>query len=149
MKIQTKFLGEVDIVEKEIISFSEGILGFEESKDFILLDIPENDLFKVLQDTKHDYVAFIVVNPWKFKGDYALDVPDEELKELKIKKEEDIAVLSIVNLSDDFEKSTMNLLAPVIINAEDRLGKQYVLNSQSFSTKEPLFTMVENKSADS
>jgi len=149
MKIQTKFLGEVDIEEKGIISFSEGILGFEESKEFVLLDIPENDVFKVLQDTVHDYVAFIVVNPWKFKGDYALDVPDEELQELKINKEGDIAVLSIVNLSDDFEKSTMNLLAPVIINAEERLGKQYVLNSQSFSTKEPLFAVVEKKSADS
>jgi len=150
MIIKTKFLGEVEIKEEDIIVFPDGILGFEESRKFILLDIPENEFFKILQDVEREYVSFIVTDPFKFKEDYDMEVPDSELLKINIRKKEQIAMLNIVTLSDVFEKSTMNLLAPVILNTENRIGKQYVLNNVSYSTKHLLFVKAEdNTNADS
>ncbi|MBO1265350.1 flagellar assembly protein FliW [Proteiniclasticum sp. SCR006] len=139
MIIKTKFLGEVDIREEDILVFPDGILGFEESRKFILLPIPENEFFTILQDVEREYVSFIVTDPWKFKADYEMEVPDNELLKINIRKKEQIAMLNIVTLSDVFENSTMNLLAPVILNTENRIGKQYVLNNVRYSSKHPLF----------
>ena len=150
MIIKTKFLGEVEIREEDIIVFPDGILGFEESRQFILLDIPENEFFKILQDVEREYVSFIVTDPFKFKEDYEMEVQDNELLKINIRKKEQIAMINIVTLSDVFEKSSMNLLAPIIMNTENRIGKQYVLNNVSYSTKHPLFEKKEeNHNADS
>ncbi len=149
MIIKTKFLGDVEIREEDIIVFPDGILGFEESRKFILLDIPENEIFKILQDVEHEYVSFIITDPFKFKKDYEMEVPDNDLLKINIRKKEQIAMFNIVTLSDVFEKSTMNLLAPIIMNTEDRTGKQYVLNNVSYSTKHPLFTEGADTDADS
>jgi len=150
MIIKTKFLGEVEIREEDIIIFPDGILGFEDSRQFILLDIPENEFFKILQDVEREYVSFIVTDPFKFKEDYEMEVQDNELLKINIRKKEQIATINIVTLSDVFEKSTMNLLAPIIMNTENRIGKQYVLSDVSYSTKHPLFGKnEENTNADS
>lgn len=143
MLIKTKFLGEVEINEDVIIVFPDGILGFEESRKFIILDIPENEVFKVLQDVDQEFVSFIIADPWKFRQDYEIDVPDAELLKINIRKKEQVAMMNIITLSDDFEKSTINLLAPIILNSEDRLGRQYVLNNVSYSTKHLIFEKQE------
>ena len=138
MKIRTRFLGEVEIKEEEIINFPEGIPGFEESRRFVLLDIPENEVFRILQDVEDEFVSFVVTDPWSFFEGYDFDIPDEELLKINISKEEQLSVMNIVTLSDEFENSTVNLLAPVVVNKDDRAGKQYVLNSGKYTTKHPL-----------
>ncbi len=143
MKIRTRFLGEVEIKEEEIINFPEGIPGFEESRRYVLLDIPENEVFRVLQDVEDEFVSFVVTDPWSFFEGYDFDIPDEELLKINISKEEQLSVMNIVTLSDEFENSTVNLLAPVVVNKDDRAGKQYVLNSGKYTTKHPLFTKAE------
>lgn len=143
MKIRTRFLGEVEIKEEEIINFPEGIPGFEESRKYVLLDIPENDVFRVLQDVEDEFVSFVVTDPWSFFEGYDFDIPDEELLKINISKEEQLSVMNIVTLSDEFENSTVNLLAPVVLNKDDRAGKQYVLNSGKYTTKHPLYPKSE------
>lgn len=139
MKIRTRFLGEVEINEDDIFVFQDGILGFEESRKFLLLDIPENDSFRVLQDAERESVSFVVADPWKFEAGYDIDIPDEELLKVNIRKQEQLAVLGIVTLSDEFVHSTLNLMAPLVMNTNSRLGRQIVLNSSAYTTRHPLF----------
>lgn len=139
MKIKTRFLGEVEIDEKMIMDFPEGIPGFEDSRRYVLLDIPENEVFRILQNADDEFVSFVVTDPWAFFEEYDFDIPDEELAKINIKKEEQLLIMNIVTLSDEFENSTLNLLAPVVVNAYDRLGKQYVLSSGKYTTKHPLY----------
>lgn len=143
MIIKTKFLGEVEIGEEHLLFFPEGILGFEESRRFVLLPVPGNEVFQVLQDVENEFVSFIVTSPWKFKEDYDVVIPDEDLLKININHREQIEVLGIVTLSDEFEKSTMNLLAPIVVNAEHLMGRQYVLNQVGYSTKYLLFEKKE------
>jgi flagellar assembly factor FliW len=51
LKIQTTRFGEMDIDEAKIITFTEPIFGFPDSKKFVLLD-NTNSLFKWLQSTR-------------------------------------------------------------------------------------------------
>ncbi len=39
MKIATKFLGEVEIIEQDILTFDHGLLGLEDARELVLLPI--------------------------------------------------------------------------------------------------------------
>ncbi|MCT2537255.1 flagellar assembly protein FliW [Aquibacillus koreensis] len=140
MKLQTKYFGEIDVNEKEIISFPQGIPGFVNEKEFLLLPLEDNSVFQVLQSASNVDPAFIVVNPFHFVTGYEFDLDQGTLELLEIESEKDVNVLSIVSLKDPFTTSTANLQAPVVINQAKRIGKQYITNLKDFTTKETLFT---------
>ncbi|SDZ32899.1 flagellar assembly factor FliW [Proteiniborus ethanoligenes] len=136
MKLSTKHFGEIDIDEKKIINFIDGIPGFEEEKRFVIIDNPEDGVpFKWLQSLDETELAFVIINPFIFKQDYEFNIPDQTIEKLKIKEEKDVAVYSIVNIPEDITKMTANLLGPVIINIKEMLGKQIVLDDNRYKTK--------------
>ena len=127
MKIQTKFLGEVEIQEKEIVKFENGLPGFEDTKEYIVLPIEKDSPFALLQALNEKEIGFVLAYPFAFKADYSFDISDEEKLDLKTELMEDLAIYSIVTLKDNFQDSTLNLLAPVVLNIKERRGKQLVL----------------------
>ncbi len=141
MLIKTKYLGDMEVSQEDIISFPYGLLGFENHHNFIILDVPGNNHFKFLQDVNHSYLAFLIINPWDFFSDYEIDIPDESLSKIDIdsKQENKIEVYNIVTLGVTFQESTANLLAPIIINSKDKIGKQFVFNDSIYTTKHKLF----------
>lgn len=139
MRSRTRFFGEIEVDEEDVIVFPDGVLGFEDSRRFILLDIPGQGTFKILQDADREYVSFVVTDPWTVVEKYEINVPDEELLKINIRKKEDLLVLGIVNLAGELEKSTVNLLAPILINTNSKLGRQYVLNGGTYKIKHSLF----------
>ena len=127
MLIETKFLGDVEIKESEILTFEQGVLGFPENKKFILLALDSDLPLAFLQSTEQQEIGFVVAFPYAFKKDYGFDLSEEDKEQLQIEKEEDVLAYSIVTLKENFEDSTLNLLAPVVINNRTKLGKQIVL----------------------
>ncbi|MGE7769390.1 flagellar assembly protein FliW [Viridibacillus arvi] len=127
MQIHTKFLGTVDITEEQIIIFEKGIPGFEEITKYVLIPIQQDSPFATLQSIEEQEVGFIVTIPFAFKQDYAFDLAEEDTESLQITTDKDILTYSIVTLKDPFETSTINLLAPIIINTAKKIGKQIVL----------------------
>jgi flagellar assembly factor FliW len=139
MKINTKFFGETDIDESEIIEFKNGgILGFEEYERFVLLYISGTIHFRCLQSVDNGNIAFIIINPWHFFPDYDIDLPDAQLKEIKAKEPKDLLIFNIVSLKDHIKNSTANLAAPVAIHLKERLGKQIVIDKTDYTTRHPL-----------
>ncbi|MFZ3576907.1 flagellar assembly protein FliW [Virgibacillus sp. DJP39] len=135
MKIQTKYVGEVEINVEQIINFASGIPGFINETKFTLLDLPGNPVFQILQSVSTPEVAFVVANPYHFYVDYAFELDTNVKESLAIRNEKDVVVLSIVTLQDPFETSTLNLKAPIIINHTSKRGKQYILNQEDYSAK--------------
>lgn len=127
MQIHSKFLGEVEIDRKDIITFSEGLLGLEEYKKYVLLPIDADMPFAFLQSTEEKEIGFVVAYPFAFKNDYTFDISDQDKKQLEIEKEEDVIAYSVVTLKETFQDSTLNLLAPLVINMKKKIGKQIVL----------------------
>ncbi len=138
MKLQTKYHGEVEVQETKIIHFPKGLPGFRDETDFIVLDLPDNPVFQLLQSTKTSALAFVITNPYLFYPDYTVDLHDDLIELLEIKTQEEVAVYTIVTLKDPFSESTMNLRAPIIINSSLWAGKQYISNDSAYSSKAPL-----------
>lgn len=131
MKIQTKFLGEVQINPASIIQFPQGIPAFEEEKDFVVIPLGAQSPFVTLQSVQTPSVGFMAAYPYHFKPNYAFDLEQEDLQQLQIEKSEDVLVYAILTLKDTLENSTMNLLAPVAINVKKQIGKQVVLHENA------------------
>lgn len=131
MQIETKFLGPVTVEEQDIVTFEHGLPGFPEAKKFVLLPLDADLPLVVLQSIDEQALGFVLAYPFAFKKDYAFDIAQEEKDELKIEEERDVIAYSIVTLKETFQQSTLNLLAPILINTKAKLGKQIVLQDNA------------------
>ncbi|WP_312906913.1 flagellar assembly protein FliW [Tissierella praeacuta] len=140
MKIRTKNFGEVEIEKDKIIYFQEGIPAFEEEKEFVLiLNEDKESPFHSLQSVNKEELSFIVVNPFEIFDDYDILLPDIAINKLKIEKEEDLNIYTIVVIPEDIKKMTTNLLGPIVINRKKMLGKQVILDDERYTTKHFIF----------
>ncbi|WP_026570975.1 MULTISPECIES: flagellar assembly protein FliW [Sediminibacillus] len=138
MKIKTKYLGEVEIDREKVIAFPHGIPGFIEEKEFVLLDLPDNPVFQILQSINTQQLAFIVTAPYQFNSSYEVELDKAILDVLEINEEQEVVILAIISLKEPFEKSTINLQAPLVINNRNCMGKQFITNNKRYGTKEPI-----------
>lgn len=142
MKIITKFLGEIEIVEQDILTFEHGLLGLENEKNFVLLPIDADLPLAILQSVDNAEIGFVVGYPFAFKKDYSFDISEDDRVQLQIEKEEDVLTYSIVTMKETFQDSTINLLAPLIINMDKKCGKQIVLqDNKSYPLRFPMQTL--------
>lgn len=137
MLIKTKYHGELEINPENIITFEHGIPSFEEEKAFILLELDSS--FFVLQSTTTPLVAFLLTSPFTFFPSYQVELSDGVIEALKIGNQEDVAVFGILTAREPFDETTINLKGPVVINSKEKLGKQIVLNDNSYNTRHLLF----------
>lgn len=139
MNIETKYHGTVSIDDQDIITFKKGIPGFLDEHQFALLSFDNGAPFAILQSINTPALAFVVTNPFDFYPDYEFELPDQAIDQLSIIDQKDVAVYGILTVHDNFEQSTINLQAPVVINHTKQLGKQVVLTNTSYQTKHALF----------
>ena len=137
MKIATKAYGTIDIDERQIIVFPVGLFGFENLREYALLDAAQQP-FYWLQSLDSEKIAFILIKPQIFRPDYKPDIPKPELQEIDLEDEENPAALtfSIVNIpAGDQNKMSANLQGPIIINKEKRLGRQFISTDPQWKVK--------------
>ena len=145
MIIETNHLGKIEYSVNDIVTFSHGIPGFEDEKQFIL--VPAEDIefpFSYLQSVKSNDLAFIVTDPFLFVENYDFELSSTDSSALNIESEEalaNISVLTIVTIPDDVDKTTINIMAPIVINHEAKVGRQVLLHEYSDS-KFPLFRKI-------
>ena len=139
LEIDSKPYGKVKVSVDQKIHFSEGLLGFDNNKDFFLLDENEGP-FYWLQSTNETDIAFVIINPQYFKADYTLEIDSQDFVDIGLKSEEDIdkhlLQFAIVTIPpDDPNNMTANLLGPIIINKESRIGKQALSLNNEYSVR--------------
>jgi flagellar assembly factor FliW len=136
MKLATKHFGEIEIEEKGIINFCEGLPGFELMKRFVLLGTEDTaSPFKWLQSVDNPELAFALVDPFAVKKDYDIEIDDETTKKLEIERVEEVLVYSIIVIPEDLTRISMNLKAPVIINTKTKNGAQVVLDTDKYGVR--------------
>jgi len=118
----------LDLKPENIFTFSEGIPGFEQVKRFVILTDPEEAPFGRLSAVDFD-LCFFIVNPFLLCPEYAPDIDDGEIEKIGSPKQDQLLILSIVTAGDDPRETTMNLVAPLIINVKDGIGKQLIINN--------------------
>lgn len=143
MKINTRYFGEIEVGEEKIIHFEDGLFGFEQYKDYtIIYDVEAEDepFFSWMQCVTEQSLAFPVVNPLKVSNDYNPIVEDELLKRLGEMKEEDLVVFLLATVPQDVQKTSVNMKAPLVINAGTRQGIQIVAENDDYEIKHYLLT---------
>ncbi len=145
MKLTTRHFGEIEIDKKKILTFADGIPGFEHLTQFAIIHNPDKELhFHWLQSMEDGDIAFIIVNPFIFKPDYDFQIPKRAIEKLAIEKPEDIFICTIVVVPEDISKMTANLQAPIVINIKNNKGKQIIIDNDNYSRKHPIFQELKN-----
>jgi|SRR5919106_4392401 flagellar assembly factor FliW len=128
MKIKTNRFGEIEVDDESVLAFPNGIIGFPYSTRYVVLDHDREVPFKWLQSVDQAEVAFVVMDPKRFKPDYKMVIAHEDVGELGLTDENDLIVFVILTIpSDDPSQMTANLRGPVVVNAKTRAAKQLVL----------------------
>ncbi|WP_182431464.1 flagellar assembly protein FliW [Clostridium sp. AF34-13] len=138
MKIDTKYFGEIEIDNDKIIHFENGIMGFEEYKNFTLLydsEAEKKPFFSWLQCVTKKSLAFPVVNPLNVIKDYNPVVEDALLEPLGELKDEDIVLLVFATIPKDVKDASVNMKAPVIVNAANGKAIQVILEKGDYKIK--------------
>ena len=141
--IKTKAYGEIQVAEDSAIHFKREILGFENNRYYYLIEMGDLPNFYWLQSKEESELAFIVVNPRLFKPDYKLEVDDIDKGLLEIEEGNDLIDFVIVNIPEDINKMTMNLLGPIVINVNKRIAIQGISLNNDYGTKVRIFSMEE------
>ena len=140
MNINTSRFGEVSIDENLIFDFVEPIIGYDNLKRYVLIEHSENSAFKWLQSVDCAELAFPVTSPAFFDIDYQFEIPTDEAEKINLSSVESLISLNIVTIpAGNPRKATINLLAPIIINAANKQGMQLILSNSNYPVKQSLF----------
>ncbi|MBR5596767.1 MAG: flagellar assembly protein FliW [Lachnospiraceae bacterium] len=138
MEITTRVFGTIEIDEQKIIHFPSGIIGFPEMTDFALVFDEEKGKdapIRWLQSLQEADFAMPVMDPLLVATDYNPEVEDDHLIPLGEMTPENTLVLVTVTVPKDLEKMSVNLQAPIIINADTKKATQIIVNTEKFPVK--------------
>ncbi|MDR0339363.1 MAG: flagellar assembly protein FliW [Desulfovibrio sp.] len=122
--IETR-LGPREVRLDKVIRFPRGLIGFDALREFTLLQIHENAPLLLLQNLERTSLGLLVADPYAFIPDYALHINDADQEVLKAENAGDLAVLVTAYIPQGKpEKTSLNLLGPILINHKERLGLQ-------------------------
>jgi flagellar assembly factor FliW len=134
MRVNTCRFGELEINPETVITLEEGLFGFARTKRYCLLEHTPESPFRWLQSVDQGDVAFVVIDPVQFFGDYVVEIADPDAEALALDSAEDAAIVNIVTIAENYLNTTVNLLAPVVINTRTRRAKQLILANEAYST---------------
>ncbi len=113
------------------------ILGFENTTKVEIHEIDE--LFSTMQDVDNKDISFTILNPYLLR-EYSFDLSLDIKALLEINENSKINVYNIVVIQEPLENSTINFLAPIIVNNDNNKIAQTVLTQKNH----PEFGMTES-----
>lgn len=126
------------MLHDKVVDTQGSLLGFEQLNRFLVTVLEENSSYAFMQSLEDEYIGFIVASPFSSYTDYCFELEEKYQNQLDVKHPEQVLVLSIVTMHDSLEQSTMNLLAPLIVNIDNNKAIQIIMPHLNYSTKEPL-----------
>lgn len=106
------------------------ILGFEETKNMEF--IPVDDIFVRLKSTDGRDFTFIVIDAQLIRPGYNFDIPLYYQQILGLEKDSNRQAFVIMALHEDINDSTLNFLAPILINWDNNSLAQVILDSSAY-----------------
>ena len=141
MLIKTSTFGPLEINEDKIITFRDGIPGFEELTRFIVVVLEQTKPFFWLQAIDED-ISLPLISPFDIKADYSPIIDDSVFADLLLEREEDLLVLAVAVIPPEVTKMTANLAAPILINIAANFGRQVLIEGGEYQIREPIFEAV-------
>ncbi|MBW7996907.1 MAG: flagellar assembly protein FliW [Candidatus Glassbacteria bacterium] len=138
MKVKTTRFGTLDVAEKDLMVFPEGLVGFAGNKRFVIYSKENNHPFFWLQSADDPKLAFVICDPAMFFPDYRISARKSELSTIGSTNPEDLIICVLVSISREPFTMSANLQGPLVINTKNRRGKQLVLVESNYGTRHPI-----------
>lgn len=135
IEFESRRVGKIEVTEADVVTF-EPLPGFPNRTRFVVMEHAEGGEMAWLVSIEDPDLAFVVATPWSFFPGYEPPIGREHLAALGIEKREDVEILSIVTLSG--KTISLNLSAPLLINAATRKAMQVVGEDPRYSTRVPI-----------
>ena len=135
MVIKTKFLGEIEISDKDVVVFDEGIPGFLSMHRFTVINDSNNTLISYMQSLDEENVCFIMMPPVLVEKDYDIEISESTVKKLKIERPEDVKLYAILTIPGNFKDATVNLKAPIVVNTNNNKARQEILDDERYGIR--------------
>ncbi len=134
--IHTTRFGTIEVDEEAVVTFSQGLFGFEDYRRFVVLSLDEKSPFRWLQSLEEPSLAFVIIEPRHFMPDYAPTISDSDAEALELDANTPYLVFVVVTIPPGKpEEMTANLMGPIIINAATRQARQVIVEDECYSTK--------------
>lgn len=133
MRFQTKYFGQIECQEEDKIHFPEGLFGFEEEKEFLLLPFEGGEgALLCFQSAATPGLAFVAMNPFSLKPDYAPALTSRELEVMGVQHSEELCFYTLCVVRSPVAESTVNLRCPIVINDRSRQAMQVILEDSGY-----------------
>ena len=98
-----------------------------------------------LQSLQESEFAMPVMDPLLVAEDYNPEVEDDYLIPLGAMKAEDVLVLVTVTVPKELEKMSVNLQAPIVINADSKKAAQIIVNPEQYPVKYYIYDILQDR----
>ncbi|MEA3466140.1 MAG: flagellar assembly protein FliW [Thermodesulfobacteriota bacterium] len=134
--INSRF-GEIEYEPASVLNFPEGLIGFEELRDFVVMPNEKEGPLFWIQSIEDPQVALVLTDPTNFFPTYKV-VP-EELEREKIELDENGQYFSLVVVTVHQDRNiTLNMAAPILFAPESNKAVQVILDDSSYDIQTPL-----------
>ncbi|WP_160142003.1 flagellar assembly protein FliW [Nitrincola tapanii] len=138
MQINTALFGPQEIQDDEIITFPQGLPGFESSKGFKVFHEEGKPTVHWLQSIEDEELCFSVMEPQLLNLGYEFILSDEQCQLIDLQEQDEFAVVVLLYKNGNTTPSEAesipahqtiqaNLAAPVVINVRSRKAIQVLL----------------------
>jgi flagellar assembly factor FliW len=145
LKLETKYFGEIDYEPEDVLTFANGLFGFEDETSFLLLPFAGGrHQLLCMQSVQTQGLAFVVMNPFALRPDYTPVLQENELKSLGVTDSCDLGYYVLCMVKKPVAESTVNLRCPVAVNPETRAARQVILEDDRYHMRHP-FTEFDSR----
>ena len=120
------------------IHFAEGLIGLSNCKDFRLQTTPQLEPFEELRCVHRTEVGFLVLDPTWVVSEYDHAISSHDWARIGTPDPLARQVYVIATIGQSLDDSTANVLAPLIINREQAIGRQVILSQSEFTVDQAL-----------
>ena len=124
-KIITPHFGELIIQNDQIFYFENGMLGFEDLHNFVVISEEETAPFKWLISIEKPEIGFPLLSPWLIDINYS---PGDQYDIEKL------VFFVVITLENEDGKMSANMKAPVILDTDNLKGEQIILPFDKYAT---------------
>ena len=136
MKLSSKYFGEIEYQEEDVLTFPKGLFAFEVETMFLLLPFSgSSGTLLCLQSIATPQLALVVMNPFSLDGSYAPVLQPEELEYLGVKDSTELCYYVLCGVKNPVSSSTVNLQCPIAINDRICTCMQVILEDDRYSMR--------------
>ena len=127
-----------ETAELPVLEFVAPMPGFPEQRRFVLVRLEDEGVLYSLTSIEVPHLRFLVVPPTPFFPDYEIDIDNESQVALGLPDADDLLVLLVITAGDTLADTTVNLMAPIVVNQRSRCAVQLVLGASGLPVRAPL-----------